>query len=505
MARLRAPHAQYVVLWVLGAAISVFTIRRGLEPFDEGLVLQAGRRVLDGQVPYGDFRWSYGPLDPYALAAWFETFGVSVLPWRLLRVAVDASVALTVYALIRREVPPWLALAGWGCAACAMAQPTSANPFAPALLLCLLAVLAATSFEELPRRAALLAGLLIGVAAAWRLDFAVYGAAGAFTALALRSRSWREPAAFAGSALVAGLVLYAPFLILAGPGTVWEELIGVSLRERDYWTLPFPLSYDGDLRLAHLAKDGKDLLGFYVPVLLVLGVAVAGAAVVMGRLQARAAGLAVLGLGCLSYLVSRADEFHATPLIVVLAALLPLAIAAAGTRRALALAAAGVLALLLLHGVLNRTSALLRPEAAEAVDVDAAAGARVPPAEAMALERTVREVRRLVPPGGAIYVLPQRSDLVRIGNPLIYVLAERENPTDRDFGLLSRRKEQREAIAALERERPAALVRWTDPKSSRPEPNERGKPSGVVILDDYVAANYSLVARNGYYDVLVPR
>ncbi|MBA2505669.1 MAG: hypothetical protein H0V29_06955, partial [Thermoleophilaceae bacterium] len=154
MARFRTPRMQYVLLWVLGAAISAFTIRRGLEPFDEGLSLQAGRRVLDGQVPYGDFRWAYGPAGPYALAAWFETFGVSVIPWRVLRVAVDASVALTVFALVRRETPPWLAVAGWLTAACAMAQPTSANPFAPALLFCLLAVLAATSWEERPRRAA---------------------------------------------------------------------------------------------------------------------------------------------------------------------------------------------------------------------------------------------------------------------------------------------------------------------------------------------------------------
>nr|MBA2505340.1 hypothetical protein [Thermoleophilaceae bacterium] len=348
----------------------------------------------------------------------------------------------------------------------------------------------------------------------------VYGAAAGAAALALRTRSWRELLVYSGSALAAGLLFYGPFLIAAGAGTVWDELIGVSLRERDYWTLPFPLGYDGPLRLGHLPKDGKDVLGFYVPLLLVLGLAVAAAGVWVRRFEARVAGLAVLGLGCLSYLVSRPDELHATPLLVVLAALLPICLAPllvgaerspghplgarSSVRGVLAVAAAALLALLLAHGVLNRGSALVRPEAAEAVDVDAAAGARVPPEEARALEATVTEVQRLVPPGGDIYVLPRRSDLVRIGNPLLYVLTERGNPTDRDFGLLSREGEQRAAIAALKRERPPALIRWTDPRSSRPEPNERGKPSGIVVLDEYVAANYERVARNGYYDVLVP-
>jgi hypothetical protein len=60
-------------------------------------------------------------------------------------------------------------------------------------------------------------------------------------------------------------------------------------------------------------------------------------------------------------------------------------------------------------------------------------------------------------------------------------------------------------VATLERVRPGALIRWTDPLSSEPEPNLRGRSSGVRILDDWVAANYRLRRRAGYYDVLVPR
>ncbi len=510
------------LLYAAGVLISAFTVLRGIDPFDEGLILSAAARVADGQLPYQDFPWPYGPAHPYLLAGASELFGESLLWWRVARVACDAGVALLVFVLVHRTVGLRWALAAWLCAACAMAQPVSANPFPPALLLGLAAFAVATAHRP-PRRWWLWAGLLTGAAAAWRLDFALYaGGAVALAALVrppgdVRARAI-EAARFAAAASVAGLLVYAPFLVASGPAEMYDELIGKSASERDYWTLPFPFSYDGSFGLwppGGLAEDAKDVLGFYVPLLSVIGFALvaAGAVLALRRREAQqpwaTAGLLVFGAGTLLYLLSRTDEFHANPAIVVLAVGLPLCVAGArslGTPgRGVAGAAVAVFALLLTYGVANRASALVQPQAYETLSLDVADGVKAGPSDARALPPVVEYVQDAVPPGEPIYAATARSDLVRFSNPLLYVLTDRPNVLDRDVGLFALPSAQREIVDALEREQPRAVVRWTDPISSRAEPNLRGKPSGSRLVDEYLGAEYRVGLKRGEYEVLVPR
>jgi hypothetical protein len=484
-----------LLLFAAGALISGFTILRVIDPFDEGLMLQAARRVSEGQVPYADFTWSYGPASPYLLAGLFKLFVVSLLHWRILRVLADAAIALVVYVLLRRfpAVPERVALLGWLAAACAIAQPTTANPFPYALLLALLAVAVA------PRRP-VLAAILTALAAAFRLDFAIYAAA-AIVAVQLVDRHPRQAARFAAVTAAASACVYMPFLIQIGPGKLYDALVGTSLHDRNYWTLSFPFQYGGRFRLwgpGALAHDLKDVIDYYQPLLLVIGL---GLAVFL-----RKAGLAliVLGLGGLSYLLSRTDDIHTQLLFVALAVLLP-AVALTERRRVVSVAAACVFALMLVHGVGNRLSALFEPPAMSRVHLDAADGVETKPPEARALERVVAAIHARVPPGDPIYVAPRRSDLVTYTNSIVYVLAERDNATDRDFGLLSRDSEQRRIVDELRANPPRVVVRWTDPLSSRVEPNLRGRPSGSHRLDDYIASRYRLIERLYHYDVLVPR
>jgi hypothetical protein len=482
------------VRWLLfagGVLISAFTILQGIDAFDEGIALQAARRVSEGQVPYADFTWAYGPATPYLLGGLFKAFGVSLLQWRILRVIADAAVALVVYVLLRRfDVSHRVALLGWLAAACAMAQPRSANPFPYALLFALLAFL--------PKRA-LPAAALTAVAAAFRLDFALYGAA-AVAVLMVLDRRWRDLAHYAAISLGLVLLVYAPFLVDIGPGKLYDALIGTSLHDRGYWTLSFPFSYDGSLSIWR-PHAFKDLLDHYQPLLLVVGFGIAALAAALHRVWA---GLVVFGIGALSYLLSRTDEFHTQPLFVVLAIVLP-AVVVWQRSKALSLAAAAVFALMLVHGVANRGSALFDPPPLERVHVDAADGAEAPPPEARALERVVADIHARVPPGDPIYVAPRRSDLVAYTNAVLYVLADRDNAARRDFGLTASATEQQRIVDQLRAARPQVVVRWTDPLSSQAEPNLRGRSTGVRTLDDYLSRDYRLLERLYHYDVLVPR
>jgi hypothetical protein len=525
-----------VALWLAAAVISGFTLRRYLEPFDEGLLLQAATRIGDGQWPYADFGWAYGPGQPLAVAAAFKVFGPSVIAWRILRVVADATIALLVWALVRREAGPRWALAGWLAAAVTIAQPTSANPVPIALAFALGAVTVAVSGQPSPRRAAA-AGLLAALAGFWRPDFGLVTTLAVTTAVLKAGhanpkggqtplgpagsfgRNLRASAAHAnrkggqtplglvawaiGGAVVAGVVLYAPFAVAAGPGRLWDSLVSAGVRDGAAWRLPFPLAYEGSLRgwpPRALAEDLKDVLGFYLPLIGVVGLVVAPVAL-RRRMTPAVAGLGVLALGALGYLLSRADELHAQPLLVILCALLP--IAAASVDRAALVAIP--LALVLLAGAANRLSALLLPPDLEPVELAGVPGIRVPPAEADALPALVAAVRRAVPDGEPIYVAPRRSDLVTLTDPLIHFLVDRPNVLRRDALLQARPEEQARIVAALERERPRAVIRWLDPISSRPEPNERGRPSGSTALDDYLARAYEPQARYGAYELLVPR
>ena len=496
------------VLFAAGLLVSGFTLLRQVEPFDEGLTLNAARRVAGGQVPYRDFLWAYGPAHVYLLAGLFKAFGTSLLWWRILRVLTDAAVALVVFLIVRREAPLRVAVIAWLVAICAMAQPTGANPFAPALLFSLCAVWCAARGEG--RRMPIAAGLLCALAGAWRIDFGIYAVAACAAAAFIRgdTRRWRGVVTVIGSFAAVTAIVYLPFVITDGPADAWRDLIGRSLNQGHYWHLPFPLDYDGKLRLwppGSFAHDAKDVLDFYTPLILVIGIAVAVVAIARRRLQRDAliVGLTVLALTALAYLLSRTDEFHATPLIIVLATLLPLLALRLSARGAAVLAV--IVLALLAYGASNRLSALFGPPELAAIHIPVADGVKAPPAEARAIEQMVRAVQRRVPPGDPIYMVTRRSDLVRINNPLIYVLTERDNPTRQDFGIQTGGPAQQEIVTALSAARPKVIVRWLSRESTVREPNDRGKPTGIHTLDRWLAANYRAAARYGDYQILVPR
>lgn len=534
------------LLFAGAALLSAITVLDGVQPNDEGLMLQAAARIAAGDVPYSDFWWFYPPGQPYLLAGLWELFGPSLMAWRVVRVLADAAVAVLAYELARRRAPGWIPLLVWLAAACAMAFPSGPHPFPIALALALGALLAV-------ERRPLLAGVLLGACAAWRLEFAAYAGLGIAVAHALAAAGARERLGrfgrVAGAAVATGLALYLPVVLAAGAGRSWEMLIEYPLLDfGDYQSLPFPLDYDGPLNTSgvggFLSDSAENLIHFYLPLALVIGLAggLLAGALHFTRADPWPAATAVFAIGMGHYLLVRADVFHTAPLAVMVAVLAAWALGAGrarslaspmrtqstsldperpdtapsaaagagGSGRAAALLAtvAATLGLgwALAEGVDRRVRGIT-DEDTRALDLPAADGVRARPQRALALERAARFIRARVPEGEPIYVATRRSDLITSGNPLLYVVAGRPNATRYDIaapGVVTSAPVQREIVADLQRERPL-VVRWTAPITAEPEPNAAGRSSGVTILDEYLAREYRQVAKLGYYVMLEPR
>ena len=275
-----------------------------------------------------------------------------------------------------------------------------------------------------------------------------------------------------------------------------------------YQSLPFPLHYQGPV-------TADRLLHFYLPLALLIGLAGALACVALRarRADARPLAVAVFALGMAHYLLVRTDLFHTAPLAVMLAVLGAWALAgpwAAVPRRSLLVATAGVAAVgfawALAEGIDRRVLGL--QEHTVALKLPIADGVRARPLRAAPLVKSVDYVRAHVPPGQPIYVTGARADITTSGNPFFYVAAERDNPTPYDIaapGVLTSAPVQREIVRDLQRARPRVVVRWASLLTAQPEPNRSGRSSGVRILDQYLARDYRLARRFGYYMLLVPR
>jgi hypothetical protein len=495
--------ARELLLFVLAAALSASAIWQEIGPHDEGLMLQAAHRVASGELPYRDFWWNYGPGQPYVLAGLERLFDRSLVPWRVLRVLLDATVALLAYRIAVREVDAghdfaarsrWLSeglpLLAWLAVAGAMAFPTGPGPNPAALALGLGAILVA------PRRAKT-AGVLAGVAAVFRpevgaaaaLGAALVGvaSAGGVSAFDSLRAAGRRPATTLTAAVVVAALGWLPFAI-AAPDELLDQTVGF-LGIQGQQRLPFPLDAGGT------GADPNKLLERYLPLLLLIGLA-------LWLARRGALALAPLALAGLLYLLGRTDEFHLVPLAAVLPVML---VAAAARERVLALriAAVAVVALIALHG-LERKAGQLRhlPELAE-VPGRAGDGVRMDAGEARELRRVLAATR-----GRTIFVAPPRFEQVTVGNPLLYVLAGRENPTRYDVmqpGVVTEPDVQREMVRDLRRVKPDLLIRWRDPRT-RPEDNESGRARGSRVLDAYLDRAFTGDRRRiGVYELTTRR
>ncbi|MDH7490669.1 MAG: glycosyltransferase family 39 protein [Anaerolineae bacterium] len=101
---------------MLYVATQLLTFRLGIIPADEGFATLTPLRLLQGERPYLDFWWLYGPTGLFLNAGLYRIFGVSLITLRLAGVAAGYAALLLCWRLAMRFMTP-----GWAGVAATVA------------------------------------------------------------------------------------------------------------------------------------------------------------------------------------------------------------------------------------------------------------------------------------------------------------------------------------------------------------------------------------------------
>ncbi len=443
--------------------VEVVLLRVGIDDLDEGYFVQQATRVLHGQVPFRDFETLYSPGLAYLHAAFFALLGgPNLVAARALGLATRAALALALFAIARPLVgnPLWAAVPALFLLVGLDDAPERWEPH-PGWLSALGAVLAAWVIARgTGRRALVAAGALIAASYAFKQNTGVFMLLAALAWLMTSKRTQRaqDIATLLGSFAAVTAVWLVPLAIATrdSPGR-----LGVLF---------------GAVNQAGLVSPPEQTM--VVPLLCVA----AGAALAWrGTSTLRWYLLAALALFATQY--PRMDTLHlawSAPLLLVLG------VVAADRMRP------WNAALVVLFLAIEAYPMVAARAEFAALPRRPVANVEAPAQTAIDLTGLVGDLRQRTRPGEPIFVYPT--------SPLIYVLADRANPTRFDHlnpGAATPAQLQ-QVIDDLEASRvPAVVVSdfWEQ---------AWGEPGPNAALEDWIASHFVEAARYGPYRVLVP-
>jgi 4-amino-4-deoxy-L-arabinose transferase-like glycosyltransferase len=108
----RAAYIFGILVITFAAAYFLLTFDRTLNTSDEGYLLYNVQKTADGQLPHRDFYDDYGPASYWLGAGLFKLFGCRILVVRVFMVILKTSMALLVFLVGVRFLPPLFAFLG---------------------------------------------------------------------------------------------------------------------------------------------------------------------------------------------------------------------------------------------------------------------------------------------------------------------------------------------------------------------------------------------------------
>jgi hypothetical protein len=462
-------------VWPIGLLLACLVLeagllRYGVDDLDEGYFVQQGARVLHGQVPYRDFLTLYTPGLAYAHAALFAVLGgPSLVAPRVLSLLARGGVVGVLYALTRPFVrnPVWAA--------------------APGLVLLLLLDDAPVRWEPHPGWLSTLFALV----AVWCVTRRWLVAAGAAAALSYAFK--QNTGVFILAAIVVWCCLWH---VPVGNRKRWT--VGRSVRiclvpvatfvvVTSLWFIPLVVALQGDVSALGVLVGAVNQASLFSPpeptILVPLAALAGGVWLLRCDSHPHLRWYLLAGVALFATEFPRADTLHliwSAPLLLAVGAI---ALSrAAWPASALALAAT----LVLLAPTWTNRLAFMAGPFSPVGDVQATAQT------ANDLNGVVADIQQRTRPGEPIFVYPT--------SPLVYVLADRPNPTRFDHvnpGAASRTQLE-QVIDDLQRSNTRLIV-----VSDFWEANW-GPPGDNAILEDWLSDHYPTeVAREGDYRVLM--
>ncbi|HEY2593064.1 MAG TPA: glycosyltransferase family 39 protein [Chloroflexota bacterium] len=459
-----------IALLIACVVLEAGALRFGVDDLDEGYFVQQGARVLHGQVPYRDFFSLYTPGLAYAHAALFALSGApSIEAARGLSLAARAVLALLLFALARPFVRNawWAALPGVLLLVGLDDAPVRWEPH-PGWLSTLFAVLAVWCLTH--RRST---GWLVAAGAAAGLSYAFKQNTGLFILAAIVAWCWlmssRERNLRNLRTLGATLVPVAGFVVVT--------LV---------WLVPLVVSLRGDLSGLGVLVGAVNQASLFSPpeptLLIPLAAVVGGVWLVRHDSHPTLRWYLLAGLALFATEFPRMDTLHlawSAPVLLVLGAI-------ALSHLAWPFAALSLVgAMALLAPTWSARLTYFAQPLAPVADVVARTQTSAD------LESLIADIQQRTRPGEPIFVYPT--------SPLVYVLADRPNPTRFDhLNPGAATPEQVDQVIADLQRSGTRLIVISDFWES-----VWGPPGDNAALEDFIAAHYTEIARHGAYRVLI--
>ena len=513
-------------------------------PYDEGLMLFGADRVLRGDVPYRDFWTLYGPAGFYIEAALFRLFGETALVGRGLDTAIKAAIVGLTFLIVQR-----FGRRALGAAAAVLVLGlliylrNYGVPLFPAVCASLLAVHALHDVaENSSRRAALVAGIAVGVAILFRHDLGAYTLIGCLVFFARggaavpgdRDAGRRRLALRFGAGVLGVVGPVALVLLWVVPlHDLYVNLVRIPIVVYpQVRALPFPSLVDAASEFVR--QRSFNALG---PPVVYLPLAATLAAIASEMLRRRddttsaappATALTLQLLLLLNVLffakgLVRVSPLHMGASLVV--SVILVAATAARARHALwrngllgigALACAGLVAKpfvsageRIAHSGASTSEALLSDRWISHAPM-LCRDAPVPRLRCLRVDKDRLTVARfLLEHGGRgqrVYIGTGRHDRLFLNDVTLYFAAEAVAPTrwhDLHPGVQTTRETQAAMIREFEAS-PLAYVVINTEWDDRQEPNDSARSNGVTLLDDWLRGRFRPVLQAGSLTVLAP-